>query len=309
MKHDSPTIIAAFISLFLAATVFGQVSAEADLQKIADKFIPDGMVSAHQAVQGKFAESASKDSSGNIVVLYKKDAGGSKYEGLILTSQGSAAYDRHELSDPVSTWSMMEPTAIFFANADGDPENELFIIEECFTGIGPEGAKPFYRTRVYDWNGSDFIHLESLSEKIGNGNTATKVRNKLRQIAKTSKLQPTEMFQKVEFAPHNEKIAKAAAANEDWVKMPMQIVARLLGEFSDMRSRTTEMTAPTADGPDAITVIITNDGYLDDSVRGERFKYELKANDQGVWKFTSASKAWRCQPGRGSQNFTTVKCS
>lgn len=113
----------------------------------------------------------------------------------------------------------------------------------------------------------------------------------------------------MEYAAHNEKIEKAAAAREEWVKLPMQVIARTTGEFSDMRSRTIEMTAPTADGADSLTVIVISDGYLDDSVRGEKFKYELKANEQGVWKFTSASKAWRCQPGRGHQDYSTTKCS
>jgi len=309
MKQFTHFVFAAVIIGSLIGGAFGQGVVESDLQKIANKFIPEGMVSAHQAVQGKFAESASKDASGNIVVLYKKGSYGSRYEGLILFPKGSDDYDRHKLPEPEAVWSMMDPIAVLFDNADGDAEKELLIIDKCYTGIGPTGARPFYRTRVYDWNGSGFTHIESLSEKIGSLNTVVKVKNKLRQIARTSKLQPTEKFQRVEFEPYNEKIEKAAAAKEEWVKMPMQIVARMIGEFSDMRSRTIEMTAPTADGADSLTVTVTNDGYLDDSVRGEKFKYELKANEQGVWRFTSAAKSWRCQPGRGNQDYSTIKCS
>ena len=301
MRASTKLIFASFISLSLFTVAFGQGS---DLEKTASKFIPEGMISAHQAVKGRFADSAD-----TIVVLYKKGNGPVPYETTVLTPKGAEAYDQHKLPEPQSTWSMMEPIAVFFENADGDSENELLIIEECYTGIGPTGAKPFYRTRVYDWNGNSFVHLEALSEKIGNLNTGTKVRNKLRQIARTSKSPATEMFQRAEFAPYNDKIEKAAAAGEEWVKLPMRVIARLTGEFSDMRSRTIEMTAPTAEGPDSLTVIVTTDGYLDDSVRGERFKYELKANAQGVWRFVSASKAWRCQPGRGSQDFSTVKCA
>jgi len=292
----------------LVAGALGQGVVNSDLQKIANKFIPEGMEPAHKVVQGKFAESASKVTSGNIVALYKNSSDTDKYEGLILIPQGAEAYDQHRLPDPRSTWSMMDPKAVFFANADGDAENELFIIEECYTGIGPTGAQPFYRTRVYDWNGGSFVHLETLSEKIGNLNTAVKVRNKLRQIARTTKLLPTEMFQPVDLKEHNQRIEKASAAGEDWVKQPMQIFARTTSEFSDMRSRTIEMIAPTADGSDSLTVTVTNDGYLDDSVRGEKFRYELKADDQGVWKFISAGKSWRCWPGRGHQDFSTTPC-
>lgn len=189
MKRSTNLAFATLISFSLLGVTFGQDSGESDLQKIANKFIPQGMVSAHQAIQGKFAESASKDASGNIVVLYKKGAYGGRYEGLVLLPQGADAYDQHKLPEPEGVWSMMAPIAVFFDNADGDAEKELLIVDECYTGIGPTGARPFYRTRIYDWNGSGFTHIDSLSEKIGNANTAAKARAKLRQIMRTSKPQ------------------------------------------------------------------------------------------------------------------------
>ncbi len=308
MNRFTHLVFTALISSSLIGGLSGQDAVQSDLQKIANRFIPEGMVSAHETVRGKFAESASKVASGNIVLLYNKGSYGGSYEGLVLLPQGSDAYDQYKLPVPEASWSMMDPIAVFFYNADGDDEKELLIIDKCFTGIGPDGAKAFYRTRVYDWNGNGFTHMDALSEKIGNLTTAPKVKMKLGQIARTSKAKPTEMLQSIEFASYNETIDKAAAAGEDWVKLPMQIVARMTDEFSDMRSRTIEMIASTADGADSLTVTVTNDGYLDDSVRGEKFKYELKANKQGVWRLTSASKAWRCQPGHGSQRFSTTKC-
>ncbi len=287
---------------------FGQVTPDGDLQKFGEEFIPDGMESAHKTVKGRFAESASWDGSEHVVVLYKPVSGLRPYDGAVVLARRSDSFEYRLLPQPESTWSMMEPIAIFFANADGDTENELFIIDECYTGIGPEGARPFYRTRVYDWNGVVFSHTGSVSEKMGNVKTAAAAKARLRQLAK-SLTQKTEMQVAVDYGSHNSTIDKAVAAKEDWVKTPMQIVARLLGEFSDMRSRTIEMTAPTADGADSLIVTVTDDGYLDDSVRGEKFKYELKANEQGVWRFTSAAKAWRCQPGRGHQDFSTTKCT
>ncbi len=308
MKQFAYFVFGSVIFISLIGGAFGQVTPDSDLQKFGQEFTPDGMVSAHKTVKGRFAESASWDGSEHVVVLYKPVSGLRRYDGAVVLARRADSFEYRTLPQPESRWSMMEPIAIFFANADGDTENELFIIDECYTGIGPEGARPFYRTRVYDWNGVDFSHTESVSEKMGNVKTAAAAKARLRQLSKTL-TQKTEMQVAVDYGSHNSTIDKAAAAKEDWVKLPMQIVARLLGEFSDMRSRSIEMTAPTADGPDSITVIITNDGYLDDSVRGERFKYELKSNDQGVWKFTSASKAWRCQPGRGNQDYSTIKCS
>lgn len=308
MKQFLHIVVGAAVVFSFITSNFGQVTPDGDLQKFGDEFIPDGMVSAHKTVKGRFAESASWDGSEHVVILYKPVSGLRPYDGAVVLARRADSFEYRTLPQPESRWSMMEPIAIFFANADGDTENELFIIDECYTGIGPEGARPFYRTRVYDWNGVAFSLTESVSEKMGNVKTAAAAKAKLRQLSKTL-TQKTEMQVAVDYGSHNTKIDRAAAAKEDWVKMPMQIVARLLGEFSDMRSRTIEMTAPTGDGPDSMAVIITNDGYLDDSVRGEKFKYELKANEQGVWRFTSAGKSWRCWPGRGNQDFSITKCS
>lgn len=115
-------------------------------------------------------------------------------------------------------------------------------------------------------------------------------------------------YEKTDFSGFNREIEKAALANEVWVKMPTRIIARMTGEFSEIRSRTIEMTAPTADGADSLTVFVTDDGFLDDSVRGEKFRFELKRNEQGVWKFVSAGKSWRCWEGRGQKDFSTSEC-
>ncbi|MCM3903247.1 MAG: hypothetical protein ND866_16185 [Pyrinomonadaceae bacterium] len=309
MKQFTHFVFGALIICSLIGGAFGQGLVESDLQKIANKSIPEGMVSAHEAVQGRFAGSATKDSSGNIVVLYKKGSLAGRYQGLILIPQESGAYSRYQLPEPASTWSMMDPSAVFFANADGDTENELFIIDKCYTGIGPTGASAFYRTRVYDWNGIAFSHVDSVSEKIGNANTVAMAKAKLRQFSKTLKSQKTQMLVAVEFGAHNEQIDKAAVAGEAWVKEPAQIIARTFGGFSEMRSKTVEFAAPTADEAESLSITITNDGYLDDSVRGEKYSLELKMNEQGVWKFVAAAKAWRCQPGRGNQDYSTIKCT
>jgi hypothetical protein len=308
MKRSTCFAFAAFISLPLLGVVFGQGAAESDLQKLGKEFIPDGMEPAHKTVKVGFAESATWDGSEHIVVLWKPVSGLRRYDGAVVLSRRADSFDYRPLPQPESTWSMMEPIAIFAANADGDTENELFIIDECYTGIGPEGAKPFYRTRVYDWNGVAFTHVEPVSDKMGNVRTAASAKARLRRLSKTL-TQKTEMQVWVDFVPHNQSIAKAATAGEAWAKDPAQIIARTFGGFSDTRSKTVEFVAPTADGADTLRVTITSDGLMDDSVRGEKIRLELKADNKGVWQFTAASKAWRCQPGRGRQDYSTTKCS
>lgn len=115
-------------------------------------------------------------------------------------------------------------------------------------------------------------------------------------------------LQKVDFGGFNQEIEKAVAAGEAWVKAPTQVVARVLREFSEFRSRTIEMSAPNSEATDSLTVIVIDDGFLDDSVRADKHQFELTANEQGVWKFVSAGKSWRCWEGRGHQDFSLVKC-
>jgi hypothetical protein len=306
-----PTRAVAVVVLALAvqSLVAGQGVGDSDLQKVASRFIPEGMVAAYRAVQGRFAESATTAASGNIAVLYKKDPGAGRYAGLVVVPRGSDAYDRYALPEPELTWSMMEPIAVFFANADGDAENELLIIDRCYTGIGPTGAMAFHRTRVYDWNGVAFSHIDWVSEKIGIVRTVATARARLGQLSKALSARKTQMLAAVDVGPHNEQIDKAAVAGESWVKEPAQVIARTFGGFSDMRSKTIEFTAPTADEADSLSVTITSDGHLDDSVRGEKYSLALRRNQQGVWRFASGGKAWRCQPGRGHQDYSTTKCS
>ncbi len=309
MKQFTHFVFGAVIICSLIGGAFGQGVTESDLQKLGKEFIPDGMEPAHKTVKGRFAESASWDGSAHVVVLWKPVSGLRTYDGAVVLARRADSLEYRLLPQPVSKWSMMEPIAIFFANADGDSENELFIIDECYTGIGPEGARPFYRTRVYDWNGMAFSHVETVSEKMGNVKTAAAAKARLHRLAKSLSSLKTEMQVAVDFVPHNQSIAKAATAGEAWVKDPARIIARTFGGFSEMRSKTVEFSAPTADGADTLTVTITSDGLMDDSVRGEKFRLELKADKQGVWRFTSAVKSWRCQPGRGHQEFSIIKCS
>jgi hypothetical protein len=308
MKQFLHIVVGAVVLSSLITGIVGQTAADGDLQKLGREFIPDGMEPAHKTVKGRFAESASWDGSEHVVVLWKPVSGLRFYDGAVVLARRADSFEYRAIPQPESRWSMMEPIAIFFANADGDTENELLIIDECYTGIGPEGARPFYRTRVYDWNGNLFTHLDPVSEKIGNVRTVAAARARLRQLSKTL-TQKTEMQVRVDWGSHNLTIDKAASAGEAWVKEPAQIIARTFGGFSEMRSKTVEFVAPTADGADTLTVTITSDGLMDDSVRGEKFRLELKADKQGVWKFTSAGKSWRCQPGRGNQDFSITKCS
>ncbi|HZS07616.1 MAG TPA: hypothetical protein VFD58_22465 [Blastocatellia bacterium] len=141
----------------------------------AARVIPPGTKLAHPVVQGSFGPSAK-----SLVVLFGKEED-RPYTGWILIPQGEG-YRKVELPRIELMWSHTEVKAVFFANADRDADNELLVLCDHYTGIGPTGARPFYYTWVYDWNGREVVWLEKISEKIGTLATAGKVRRRLRAL-------------------------------------------------------------------------------------------------------------------------------
>ncbi|MEZ5429298.1 MAG: hypothetical protein R2747_23825 [Pyrinomonadaceae bacterium] len=116
-------------------------------------------------------------------------------------------------------------------------------------------------------------------------------------------------FKFLDINPFNLKIQKASAAKESWVKFPTQVVVQLIPEFDQFRTRTIEMKSEFADVAENLTVIVTDDGYADDSVRGERYWFEIKKDSvSGVWIVVSAKRAWVCQQNRGHQDYSTEPC-
>ncbi len=133
---------------------------------------------------------------------------------------------------------------------------------------------------------------------------ATNIKFKVKVTLKKA----TAQFKTLDVKAYNQKIEKAAVAKEMWVKAPMLVVGRFITPFAEIKSRNIQIEAPFVGGTDSLKVVVIDDGYGDDSVRGEKFLFELKLNKAGVWKVVSAKKAQVCQKNRGHQNYSTVPC-
>jgi hypothetical protein len=59
---------------------------------------------------------------------------------------------------------------------------------------------------------------------------------------------------------------------------------------------------------DEATVTVTREGLADDSTRALRYLIVLERADGESWRLRSARRTQRCQPGRGSQAFSTKLC-
>lgn len=283
-----------------------KIAKDKSLEMLAKNFMPKDTKLAHKVIEGEFGSSKK-----NVAVLYYEEKPTMSYKGLVLIPDGDD-YKKFVLPEPEFTWSMEEPKAVFFANADLDAEKELFIIGECYTGIGPTGAQPFNRTRIYDWNGKDFIHLESVSEKIGDAANATEVKKKLAGIStepsiKLSTEGKVESYEKMNVMDFNKSIAQAFSKNETWTNSPTLVALTFVGDFDEIKSRIIEIVAPFM-ADNAVTLMITDDGIADDSVRSQKYKIELKKNESDFWEITSAQKTWRCWQDRGHQDYSVKPC-
>ena len=88
-------------------------------------------------------------------------------------------------------------------------------------------------------------------------------------------------------------------------------LASVVGAFveagaSDAASRSFESTVR-GEGASA-TATMTFDGLFDDSVRTQRYDFELARRADGTWEVASASWAQRCRQGRGHQDFRPARC-
>ncbi len=123
-----------------------------------------------------------------------------------------------------------------------------------------------------------------------------------------------ESYKQLEVADFNRVVEKASQNNEAWTKDVMQVALKFVPEMSieeeGRRSRIIEVAKADIDTqPGVVVVIITDDGFADDSVRGQKHRVELKKGTDGAWKLVNARKAWTCRPNRGHQNYSTQLCS
>ncbi len=168
---------------------------------------------------------------------------------------------------------------------------------------GDEEGNPggLFFDEVLTETGEYKIVIKQNEAKSGSTDIKFKVKITLEK-AKTS-------FKTLDVKAFNQKIEKAAAANEMWVKAPMLVIGRFITPFSEIKSRNIKIEAPFIGGADTLSIVVIDDGYGDDSVRGEKFLFELKLNKVGVWKVVSAKKAQVCQKNRGHQDYSTVPCN
>ncbi|MFD3002980.1 hypothetical protein ACFS7Z_21625 [Pontibacter toksunensis] len=99
---------------------------------------------------------------------------------------------------------------------------------------------------------------------------------------------------------YNSQISSATDSNEAWSTTPYLIVGKLFGPAYHTEGNLGFTLEQTEISDEHISIIVTQEGLLDDSVYGEKriIEFKYKANR---WTIGSIKLGFKCQSGRGQQ--------
>lgn len=149
---------------------------------------PAGTVLSHRVLEGEFGFTRR-----DILALFGTRAEGLRSGWVLAPVAGCPGYyRRHVLPiDDISLWEVAAPAyevrAALRANADRDAARELVLILRA-EGRGPaddRGNRDWNvenNVAVFDWNGTRFVILDPVSERLYGLTTAAAVRAKLRAL-------------------------------------------------------------------------------------------------------------------------------
>jgi len=90
--------------------------------------------------------------------------------------------------------------------------------------------------------------------------------------------------------------------------VPQGVFASALAHFPEGREGRQELELTVRKQEDgSYVVLLTQTGFLDDSVNGNQQRAVL-ARSEGGWRATFLGERWRCQSGRGPSGWTTQPC-
>jgi hypothetical protein len=102
----------------------------------------------------------------------------------------------------------------------------------------------------------------------------------------------------------NEKISQAYRKGEAWPKEMILVALKLVGEGLKGNTKNIEVSTP-PEVQDAATITITESGYLDDAVAGERWRLWMTKKADGPWVINRVLWAQLCS--RPSRTFYSAE--
>ncbi len=108
----------------------------------------------------------------------------------------------------------------------------------------------------------------------------------------------------------NKSIIVADDAKDNWVTSPFLIALQYTSDQLESESKKIEVIAAGPESQNEIILTITEDGLLDDSVKGSLTILKLlRANN--LWQIEKAGQLWECWPDRNglAKGFSTEPCN
>jgi hypothetical protein len=104
----------------------------------------------------------------------------------------------------------------------------------------------------------------------------------------------------------NDEISQAYRKDEVWPKEVVLVALRFVGAGLKGNAKTIEVIIP-QESQETATISITESGYLDDAIRGERWRLWLAKKTDGTWEINRVLWAQLCsRPGR--RFYSAGKC-
>jgi len=116
-----------------------------------------------------------------------------------------------------------------------------------------------------------------------------------------------ESYQLVDATGFNETIGTAGAAGESWTADPVAIARRFI-DSSGARSVNIWREDDPGERADSTTVIVTEDGYLDDSLRGTWHRFRMARTGDRTWRIVEVRRAYRCWRGDHQDSYSEELC-
>ena len=113
----------------------------------------------------------------------------------------------------------------------------------------------------------------------------------------------------VDVDPLNSHIDDAVTAGEDWPRSALLATLELFGGESDTRTLSLTVEGNRGEVPDTMIIVMTRDGFLDDSVRGDWHWTALHRKDDFTWRFHEIRRAFRCRRGGNVEMYVAEWCS
>jgi hypothetical protein len=142
------------------------------LEQFAKDHLPAGMELAHPAFAGTFGPVGR-----HIVVLYRPAGEDGEFKGTVYLGSERP----HELPPMglIPNQFTIDVKAVFFENAAGGPEPELFVLY-AYHRNGSE-ADDSHACQVYQWRNDHFERVPAVEAKVAGLATASAVRQRLRR--------------------------------------------------------------------------------------------------------------------------------